>query len=153
MSRCLPRSSKITWEVNIASLIRKKPPYGSAAFTVTYSNLTTILTSTDDVQRYWIMDCFANVRTIAICCQHVTVSLGSLYCYRNSGFQWYIKDMFDCPEPVMRYLCLQYAVHQVRYVFKSQICLNSSKRFFESFNKMLASHEIVWDLLSICSWM
>ncbi|KAK6178810.1 hypothetical protein SNE40_011310 [Patella caerulea] len=31
--------------------------------------------------------------------------------YRRYGFHHYLKDMFDCPDPVMRYLCCLYRVH------------------------------------------
>ncbi|ESP05608.1 hypothetical protein LOTGIDRAFT_102434, partial [Lottia gigantea] len=33
--------------------------------------------------------------------------------YRRYGFHHYLKDMFECPDPVMRYLCCLYRVHSI----------------------------------------
>ena len=32
---------------------------------------------------------------------------------RKYGFVSYLRELFTCPEPVMRYLCKMYNVHQV----------------------------------------
>ncbi|XP_064607700.1 structural maintenance of chromosomes protein 5-like [Liolophura sinensis] len=33
--------------------------------------------------------------------------------FRKYGFRCYLKDMIECPEAIMRYLCLQYHVHSI----------------------------------------
>lgn len=33
--------------------------------------------------------------------------------HRQFGFKSYLKDMFHCPEGVMRYLCLMYKVYLI----------------------------------------
>ncbi|RUS70585.1 hypothetical protein EGW08_021655, partial [Elysia chlorotica] len=33
--------------------------------------------------------------------------------YKKYGFQRYMQQLFTCPEPVMRYLCLMYNVHRI----------------------------------------
>lgn len=40
-------------------------------------------------------------------------NLHLLFISRKHGFHSYLKEMFDCPAPVMSYLCLQYRVHMI----------------------------------------
>ena len=36
-----------------------------------------------------------------------------VYIFRQFGFFSYLKDLFECPDAVMRYLCQLYRVHAI----------------------------------------
>ena len=37
----------------------------------------------------------------------------SIFVFREFGFQCYLQDTFICPEPVMKFLCVQYNVQNI----------------------------------------
>jgi len=40
-------------------------------------------------------------------------SICHMLCSRQYGFHSYLRELFTCPEPILRYLCVMYKVHKI----------------------------------------